>query len=302
MNLANEIRAALHGKILAVKPEWMDAALSRLAIEGIPTEARKPLAQPRSRSGKVAVVGVYGFIQQRSAFLQRLFGGVSTDDTGEVIDRLVGDSTVEQIVLDVDSPGGEVAGVQVLADKIYAARQQKNIFAIANSLMASAAYWIGSQASEVWMAPGSEAGSIGVYSLHTDLSEIDKAMGVKRTFIRAGKFKAGGNPYEPLDEEVKAHLQSQINSFYDEFTGAVARGRDVRQSAVRNGFGEGLTLLDKAAVAEGMADRTGTLQELLASLGVKDSSSASRRAEADEPQKQAGDVCRERAILAGLSS
>ena len=112
MNLATEIRAALHGKILAVHPDWLDAALARLAIEGIQPEARKPLAQPRSKSGRVAVVPVHGFVQQRADLFSRIFGGVSTDELGEQLDRLVADSSVDQIVLDVDSPGGEVYAKQ----------------------------------------------------------------------------------------------------------------------------------------------------------------------------------------------
>lgn len=301
MNLATEIRAALHGKILAIHPDWLDAALARLAIEGMDAEARKPLAQPRSRSGKVAMLGVYGFIQQRADIFTRLFGGVSTDEMGEALDRLVADPSVDQIVLDFDTPGGEVYGVESLANKIHAAKQTKNVYAISNSLAASAGYWLASQASEVWVAPGGEVGSIGVYSMHTDISEAEKSFGVKRTFIKAGKYKAAGNPFEPLSDEVKARFQAQVSSYYDTFVSSVARGRDVRESVVRNGFGEGMTMLDHAAVKEGMADKVGTLQELLASLGVKDGSSTGRRAEDEEPKPQA-DLCREQAILAGLST
>lgn len=299
MNPATEARKALCGKILAIDEARLDSMLAALSLESsADIEARKPLAQPRSRSGRVAVVPVYGFVQQRGDMLSRMFGGVSTEELGGVIDELANDKGIDHIVLDVDSPGGEVSGVQALADKIHATKEHKNIFAISNSLMASAAYWLGSQASELWIAPGAEVGSIGVYSMHTDVSEAEASMGVKRTFIKAGKYKAAGNPYEPMGEEVRARFQSQVNSYYDSFVGAVARGRGVRESAVRNGFGEGMTMLDSAAVQEGMADKVGTLQDLLASLGVK-SSSAMARAEAD---RQTLAHYKARARLAGMSS
>ena len=85
-----------------------------------------------------------------------------TEAFGAAFDRAAADSSIGAIVLNIDSPGGSVYGVEELADKIYKARGTKPVYAVANSLAASAAYWIGSAASQLYVTPSGEVGSIGV--------------------------------------------------------------------------------------------------------------------------------------------
>ena len=91
-------------------------------------------------------------------------------------------------------------------------------------------------------------------------------LGYKTTLISAGKYKVEGNPFEPLSAEAAANMQAQVNSYYDMFVGAVAKGRGVKASDVRDGFGQGRMVLATQAVAEGMADRIGTFDETIARL------------------------------------
>ena len=127
----------------------------------------------------------------------------------------------------LDSPGGSVYGVSELADEIMNARAQKPVIAIANSLAASAAYWIGCSASELYVTPGGEVGSIGVWQAHFDYSQALAAEGVTPTLISAGKYKVEGNPYAPLGEDALGFMQSRVDDYYAVFTKSVARGRGV---------------------------------------------------------------------------
>jgi signal peptide peptidase SppA len=227
-------------------------------------------AEPRGNGqppGAIAVLPLYGIISQRMNMLMEMSGGTSTEMFAKMFQQMVNDPNVGAIVLDVDSPGGSVFGVEELAAQISKARSQKRIIAVANSLMASAAYWIGTAADEVWVTPGGIVGSVGVYSMHVDYSKQNEMMGVKPTYIYAGKYKVEGNPDEPLTDEAKAEEQRLVDSYYEAFTKAVAKQRGVSVAKARGpDFGQGRLFRAQEAVAAGMADRVGTLDDALASL------------------------------------
>lgn len=172
-------------------------------------------------------------------------------------------SRVERIVLDIDSPGGDVMGVVELANEIYAARGQKRIVAVANGLMASAAYWIGSAADEVVITPSGLAGSVGVVAVHFDHSAMLAEAGITPSLIYAGRHKVEGNPYEPLGDEARGQIQSEVDRYHEMFITAVALHRGVSASVVRDEFGGGRTFGASAAVQLGMADRVGTLDDVI---------------------------------------
>jgi signal peptide peptidase SppA len=218
-------------------------------------------------SGAIAVIGVYGVLSQR--------GGVDMDTSepltstarlARAVQLAAADPQIGGIVLDVDSPGGSVYGLQELGDAIHAAREAKPIAAVANSLAASAAYWTASQAAELFAAPGAEVGSIGVYTMHTCIDDLLRQKGVAVELIAAGKFKTEGNPYGPLTDEARAHIQESVDQYYDSFVRAVARGRGVSLKAVREGMGEGRVLQPDAAKAEGMIDGILTLDQVIARM------------------------------------
>ena len=193
-------------------------------------------------------------------------GGTSTERLARSFRAALNDPNVKAIVFNVDSPGGSVSGVQALADEIFAARGRKPMVAQVNSLMASAAYWIGAALDEIVIAPGATAGSIGVYSLHADVSQAAEASGVKYTFISAGKYKVEGNQFEPLSSEAAQAAQRLVDAYYADFTKSVAKFRGVDQAAVINGFGEGRVEKDSAAVKAGLADSIGTLDQTISRL------------------------------------
>ena len=168
------------------------------------------------------------------------------------------------IVFDVDSPGGEVEGVPELAEEIGKSRGQKKTIAVANSVAASAAYWLAAPPGELVVIPSGQVGSIGVFVAHEDVSKQLDAAGVKVSLISAGKFKVDGNPYEPLSDSAREDLQGKVDSFYGMFVKSVARGRGVSQASVREGFGQGRMVMAADAVDSKMADRIATMDETIA--------------------------------------
>jgi signal peptide peptidase SppA len=217
----------------------------------------------------VAVLPLYGVIAQRMNMIMEMSGGTSTERFSRAFQQMADDSQISAIVLDVDSPGGSVFGVDELSAQIFKARAKKPIVAVANSSMHSAAYYIGSAASEVWITPGGMLGSIGAIAVHWDESKAIEMEGLKPTIITYGKHKAEGNSLEPIDDEALAEAQKMVDDYGMMFDKAVARNRGVTAATVRRDFGQGRIFRAQDAVSLGMADRAGTLQEAIASLLAK---------------------------------
>jgi len=238
-----------------VSGEKLDAEEVETRMHG----ASRPASNRRVSA--VAILPLFGPIFPRANLMTQMSGATSAELFGKEFSKLVRDPEVSSIVIDVDSPGGTVDGIEELSNQIYEARGQKPVVAVVDHLMASAAYWIGTAADEVVMSPSGEAGSIGVFAIHEDWSKALDQEGIKVSLISAGKFKTEGNPYEPLAEEARAAIYSRVTDYYDAFVNGVARNRGVKPSVVRNGFGEGRVVGARQAVELGMADRVGTLDE-----------------------------------------
>ena len=241
-----------------------DEVMHSVAADRNARDARRQ-SNVSNSGGGIAVLPLYGIVTQRGNMVDDVSGPgtASTQQFSNILRAALQDETVSQILIDIDSPGGSVYGVAELADEIVSARAQKPVVAIANSLAASAAYWIGCSASEFYVTPGGEVGSIGVWQAHQDYSKAMDEAGVKTTLISAGKFKVEGNPYAPLDEEAQGFMQSRVDDYYAAFTKAVAKGRGVPISQVRDGMGQGRVLGADAALASSMVDGIATFEDVV---------------------------------------
>ena len=241
-----------------------DEVMHSVAADRNARDARRQSSVSNSGGG-IAVLPLYGIVTQRGNMVDDVSGPgtASTQQFSNLLRAALQDETVSQILIDIDSPGGSVYGVAELADEIVSARAQKPVVAIANSLAASAAYWIGCSASEFYVTPGGEVGSIGVWQAHQDYSKAMDEAGVKTTLISAGKFKVEGNPYAPLDEEAQGFMQSRVDDYYAAFTKAVSKGRGVAISQVRDGMGQGRVLGADAALASSMVDGIATFEDVV---------------------------------------
>jgi signal peptide peptidase SppA len=259
-----------------------DEAMFQIQSERVLRDTRKQMAAANAGSG-IAVLPLYGVVTQRGNMVDDISGpgSTSTQQFTSALRQVLADDTVGQILIDIDSPGGSVYGVAELASEIVKARAQKPVVAVANSLSASAAYWIGCSASEFYVTPGGEVGSIGVWQAHFDYSKALEEEGVKTTLVSAGKFKVEGNPYVPLDPEAQAFMQSRVDDYYNAFIQAVAVGRGVSVDDVRNGMGEGRVLGADAALAQRMVDGIASFDDVLARMQAKVTGKAVR----SQPQK-----------------
>lgn len=223
----------------------------------------------------VAVIPIEGPIFRRAWYFSRFFGGTGINVAEAKIKTALDDPAVKGILLDINSPGGVVTGTNALSEMIYAARQRKPIVAFSDGLMASAAYWIGSAADAIVIDPTAEVGSIGVVAIHADVSKMLEDYGVKLTVLRAGKYKALGNPYESLSDDAKAVIGAELDSIYQVFVSSVARNRGAEIPRVSGEMAEGKVFIGQAAVAIGLADEVGKIET--AADMVRDRSAAGRK-------------------------
>lgn len=236
-------------------------------------------ATPREKArtdGAIAVLPLMGVLAQRSNLLDDTSGATSIERFSSLFRQALADQEVGAIIIQVDSPGGSVYGIQEAADLIFRSREAasgKRIVAVADSLAASAAYWIASAADEISVTPGGEVGSIGVLTAHDDMSAMMERLGVTRTYISAGRYKVEGHPYAPLDDEARVAIQERVDDYYTAFVASVARGRGVTPAAVREGFGEGRVVGAALALQLGMADRVETLRQVVERIGGRRSAS-----------------------------
>lgn len=226
--------------------------------------------------GAVGVISIVGSIGPASA---GWYVSSTVERIGAEFDAMIRDERITAIVLNIDSPGGIVYGTPELAAKIAAGRQKKKVVAYTGGMMASAAYWLGSAAHEIVAAPSAQVGSIGVYTMHVDVSRMLLNDGVVVSLVKAGANKAEGSPFSPLSDADRAAMQARIDDYYDQFVSAVASHRGVTPAAVRAGYGAGRVLNARQALGEGLIDRLGTLEQVVAGLLGPSSRRTGARAE-----------------------
>lgn len=212
----------------------------------------------------VAVISLYGTILPRPVTDISGGGGAPLTRFMDMFQQADADPNVRHILLDIDSPGGSAAMVAEAATMIRSA--QTPTTAIANTMAASAAYWLASQADELVVSPSGFVGSVGVFARHVDESVALANEGIKVTLVSAGDHKTEGNPYEPLSDDARAYIQAQVDEVYAAFVEAVAAGRNVSTDEVEAGFGQGRMFSAQAAVANGMADSVATFGETVQRL------------------------------------
>lgn len=258
--------------LLPSKLEEVRAFIERKSAGEIQTLAESAPPQPQAAARRfdvptttrgTAMLSVFGVLSQRMNLFQAISGGTSTELLGAKLDQLVADPAVKAIVLAVDSPGGSVFGIAELAAKIRAAAGSKRVVAVADSMAASAALWLATQAGEFVATPGGQVGSVGVVAAHQDVSEADRKDGIRTTYIHAGKYKVEGNPNEPLGVEARAYLQEMVNKYYAMFVADVGRGRGVSAATVEARFGQGRMLLASDAQAVGLVDAVKTFEQVV---------------------------------------
>ena len=252
----------------AISPsKWQSfLSTSRLFREPWASEVKSLLGEngddPKGPTGGIAVIRMCGVIVQEAGRWDEYFGLCGLNRKRAELDAALGDSRVSAVVLYVDSPGGVVFGLEEFSDYLYAARQVKPVYGFVGAEAYSAGYWAISACQEVSITPSGGSGSIGVWTLHADMSKMLEEQGIKVTVVKSGKYKTEGSPYEPLSEEAEDYMQLQTDEYYSSFVGAVARNRGVTAAKVLSDFGEGRTMSAKMSVDAGLCDKVETMDAL----------------------------------------
>lgn len=258
---------------LLIAPQKLEVILAalapRLGIEAPPVSAAVSVERASRKPYEVtpdgiAIIPVEGTLVHKTRGIDALSGLRSYVDIQQEIEDAATDPTIKGILLEIDSPGGEVAGAFDVADTVYSARATKPLIAVANNDAFSAAYLLASAAQRIYVSRTSGVGSVGVIVSHLDVSGNDEKMGYRYTIVSAGARKADFNPHAPLSEEAKIVLEGEIARTYGLLVNTVARNRGLPEAAVR-GTEAGL-FFGSDALNVKFADRLGTRQDALADL------------------------------------
>lgn len=298
------IAERLFGRPLAIEPfalrAIMDGPLAKRVLAGERLEAKRQkkggrdirrdrlativnAEQVRSQDGIVdygltadgiAIIPIAGVLSRRFDWLAAACGFTTYEAVGATLQAALDDYRVKAVLFDVDSPGGEVDGMLDLGDAVLAARARMPIWAVANSLAASAAYSIAGSADKLLTPRLAQIGSLGCVTIHVDQSAADEARGLAYTAIYSGARKVDGWGHAPLSDAALASAQAGVDHVRNEFAALVERqGRISAKDMLAT---EAAVYADQAAVDIGLADAIGTFADALA--GLKDEVSPSKGA------------------------
>ncbi|MDN8599023.1 S49 family peptidase [Citrobacter sp. S2-9] len=180
----------------------------------------------------VAVLPVTGTLVHKLGYLMPVSGMTGYDGIINRLQAAVADPDVKGILLDIDSPGGEVAGAFDTSDIIARLRDVKPIWSLANDMACSAGYLLASACSNRLITQTGVVGSVGVVVAHRSVEKMLETVGVDITLIYSGAHKVDGNPYEKLPEDVRAEIQAKIDDNRLLFAGKVAEYTGLKPKAV----------------------------------------------------------------------
>ena len=230
--------------VWAIQPEAVAAAFPRR--EGSLTVESSP-------GKRVGVIRVSGVIYREDH-----------EPLHAVIEATLTNPDIGAVILVFDSPGGDAYNVGTMAHRLKKMRGRKPVVAYVDGAMASGAYWLGAMGADTIVAhPDAKVGSIGVLVIHTEISSMLQMAGVKPTIIRSGENKFEGSPLEPLSQAAYNRIQRGVNEIAAEFQAAMVAARHL-EDATPLGTGEIFTA--KEALARGLVDRIGTLDQVVSEL------------------------------------
>lgn len=218
-----------------------------------------------TKEGNVGVIRIEGqLFAAVPDFIKAIFGVADYGDISKALVEAAKDPSIGSILLDVDSPGGAVSGIDTVASLVKRIdREIKPVLAHTDGTMASAAYWLSAGARSISAGDLAHVGSIGVLQIHREMSKMEQQDGITTTVLRAGRFKALGNPYEPLSDAARAEMQDKLDYTYKKFMGHVADSRGLPYDTANSKMGEGRVFIGEMAHAAGLVDSVATYEQAL---------------------------------------
>lgn len=215
----------------------------------------------------VAILPIVGPLCRYASWIQEVCGLTSYQLAALDFQTALEDPSIRAIMVHLDTPGGEVNGCAELAALIHRSRGRKPIVAMVSDGAASAGYWIAAACDEIVVSPAAYVGSIGVWFEIVDWSERERTEGMRRFQIVSSQ--SPNKVPDPADDAGRAVLQREVDQFADAFLEAVAgfRGCTVPDLIARGD--RGAVFIGRHAVAQRLADRVGTSEQLLAELATR---------------------------------
>ena len=241
----------------------MVAAFQRLGsireAEPIP-RFREILIQRGARASldKIAVITMRGLISSS------LPGNVSdsmVDDMRAALQQARDDSRVKAIVLEIDSPGGEVTASDAIYSALVKARERKPVVVYMDSLAASGGYYVSCGGKFLMANETTITGSIGVIIQTLNYEQLFNKVGLASVIFKSGKFKDMLNGARPITPEERELVQNFIMKTYDKFLGIVAKERNLPADLLRNTIADGRILSGKEAFEHKLIDGLGELDD-----------------------------------------
>lgn len=215
-----------------------------------------------SQSGKVAKINIHGPVVHRAGMMEKMCGICSADTLAEWITSCGEDKDISAIVLDMDTPGGQVSASDCVIDAIKEAKKSKPVWAYVNSCSASLGYWYASQCDKIVMSGNSsQVGSIGVVVRHVNREKQYKERGEKHSIIlnTSSSEKQLLNDLQSINEATEPKVVQILDDIYADFSADVKAGRNLSST---DQF-EGRMYRAKQAVELGLADSIETYSELI---------------------------------------
>ena len=242
------------------------AAASRAYVDrGGQLPLNRPASPLLSLDDGVGVISIEGPILRKPDLFARVIMGATDSEEIHAALREAGQrDDIKAVFLDIDSPGGTVLGTPELAAAVASLNKEKPVYAFTSGLMASAAYWIASQASAIYATPSAKVGSIGVVQAVVDDSAALDSAGIKVEVFAVGKYKAMGAPGTPLNDDQRDLIRANLAETASEFhTAVLARGRSIPAEAM-----EGQTFTGRQAQRVNLAGMVPDRAEAMRRLRV----------------------------------
>lgn len=254
----NAVKAVVVPRMLSGSLTLSDLDLNRINLGSNNVEA----TAVTSTTSPVKVIPIHGLLTTRRGSINAACTElVSYEKLRADINQALNDSSIKEIVLDINSGGGSATGCKELADFIFQAREIKPITAIVNYCAFSAAYFIASACSKIIISETSGVGSIGVILEHMEMSKFEENEGVKFTTLYRGDYKNAGSIHEPLSDHAMEFLNAQLDWMYKLFTESVAKYRGIDVQTVINT--QARCYFGDEAITAGLADKLQTPQNAI---------------------------------------
>ncbi len=210
----------------------------------------------------VAIIRVHGTLVNTDAWYNDFFELVAYSKIVDALYQVASDTSIKEILLDISSGGGSVAGVLDVVSAVEKVAKIKKITAFTSSVMCSAAYWITVPAYERHASAVAIVGSIGVAIKHTEYSKMAEMEGIKETIIRSGEYKQIVNASEPLSDKAKDDLQAKADYISDIFVDSVSQHLGVRRRTVNERMGGGKEFIGQQAADVGLINSVSNFEDV----------------------------------------